>query len=82
MNKNFISPMSDDFDEFPEISQADLNNSIRRRNFAHIEKKQNVNLALDADVIVWFKQKSGDEGFQSLINATLREAIVRKNGEW
>ena len=82
MNKNFISPMSDDFDEFPEISQADLNNSIRRRNCAHIEKKQNVNLALDADVIVWFKQESGDEGFQSLINATLREAIVRKNGEW
>ena len=77
MNKNSISPMSDDFDEYPEINQANLDISIRRRNFVEVPKKQNVNLALDSDIVAWFKKKSGEEGFQSLINATLREAITR-----
>jgi hypothetical protein len=33
MNLNSISPMSDDFDEYPEINQANLDISIRHRNF-------------------------------------------------
>jgi hypothetical protein len=28
-----FSPMSDDFDEYPEINQANLDISIRQRNF-------------------------------------------------
>ena len=78
MNKNFISPMSDDvFDEYPEISQTDLDRAIHRRNFVEVSKKQNVNLELDSDIIAWFKKKSGESGFQSLINATLRDVISR-----
>ncbi len=79
MNKNFISPMSDDdFDEYPEISQTDLDRSIHRRNFAETSKKQNITLVLDSDIIAWFKRKSGENGYQSLINATLREVITHK----
>ena len=79
MNKNSISPMSDDnYDEYPEISQADLNRAAHRRNFVNVSKKQNINLALDSDIIAWFKEKSGESGYQSLINATLREVITRK----
>lgn len=78
MSKDSISSMSDVDDEYPEISQANLNNSIRRRNFVEVPKKQTVSLALDADIVAFFKKKSGEEGFQSLINAALREAIVRK----
>jgi uncharacterized protein (DUF4415 family) len=77
MNLNSISSMSDDFDEYPEISQTDLDISIRRRNFVEVPKKQHVSLELDSDIVAWFKKKSGEEGFQSLINATLREAITR-----
>jgi hypothetical protein len=40
MNLNSISPMSDDFDEYPEINQANLDISIRRRNFVEVPKKQ------------------------------------------
>ena len=39
MNKNSISSMSDDFDEYPEINQANLDISIRRRNFVEVPKK-------------------------------------------
>ena len=78
MNLNSISPMSDDvFDEYPEISQTDLDRAIHRRNFVEVSKKQNVNLELDSDIIAWFKKKSGESGYQSLINATLRDVISR-----
>ena len=70
--------MSDDvFDEYPEISQIELDRAIHRRNFVKISKKQNVKLALDSDIIAWFKKKSGESGYQSLINATLRDVISR-----
>jgi uncharacterized protein (DUF4415 family) len=72
MNKNSISQISDDFDDYPEISQSDLNRAVKRRNFV---AKQNVNLALDADIVAWFKKKSGDMNYELLINATLKNAI-------
>ena len=70
----------DDFDEYPEIDQTDLDRAIHRRNFVEVSRKQNVNLVLDSDVIAWFKEKSGESGYQSLINATLRDVIAR-NGK-
>jgi hypothetical protein len=54
MNKNSTSPVSDDFDEYPEISLSDLEGAIHRRNFVEIPEKQNVNLMLDSDIIAWF----------------------------
>lgn len=75
MNKNSTFPESDDFDEYPEISATDLDGAIHRRNFAEVPQKQSVNLMLDTDIIAWFKKKSGEVDFQSLINATLRDVI-------
>ncbi|MCX7099150.1 MAG: BrnA antitoxin family protein [Methylococcales bacterium] len=75
MNKNFIFPESDDFDEYPEIAATDLEGAIHRRNLLEVPKKQSVNLMLDADIIAWFKKKSGEVEFQSLINAALRDVI-------
>ena len=74
MNRNSISQISDDFDEYPEISQLDLNKAVKRRNFV---AKQNVNLALDADIVSWLKQKAGEVDYQSFVNSTLREAMTR-----
>ncbi|MFI3123383.1 MAG: BrnA antitoxin family protein [Methylococcales bacterium] len=74
MNRNSISQTSDDFDEYPEISQSDLNRAVKRRNFV---AKQNVNLALDADIVSWLKRKAGEVDYQAFVNSTLREAMTR-----
>jgi len=75
VNKIFTSLESDDFDEYPEISVTDLDSAIHLRNFVEVPQKQSINLMLDADIIAWFKTKSGDMDFQSLINAALRDVI-------
>jgi uncharacterized protein (DUF4415 family) len=71
--------VSDDFDEYPEISLTDLEGAIHRRNFVEIPEKQNVNLMLDSDVITWFKKKYGEREYQSLINAALRDVIAHSS---
>jgi hypothetical protein len=40
-------------------------------------KKQKINITLDPDVIAWFKAQAGGRGYQTLINAALREAMDR-----
>ena len=66
---------SDEFDAYPEINATNLDGAIHRRNFVELPQKQSVNLMLDTDIIAWFKKKSGEVEFQSLINATLRDVI-------
>ena len=75
MNKNSTFLESDDFDEYPEISATDLEGAIHRRNFVEVPQKQSINLMLDTDIIAWFKKKSGNVDFQSLINSALRDVI-------
>jgi hypothetical protein len=40
-------------------------------------KKQKINITLDPDLIAWFKAQAGGRGYQTLINAALREAMDR-----
>ena len=40
-------------------------------------KKQKINITLDPDLIAWFKTRAGGRGYQTLINAALREAMDR-----
>lgn len=44
-------------------------------------KKQKINITLDPDVIAWFKAQAGGRGYQTLINAALREAMHRTSLE-
>ena len=44
-------------------------------------KKQKINITLDPDVIAWFKAQAGGRGYQTLINAALREAMDRTSLE-
>jgi uncharacterized protein (DUF4415 family) len=44
-------------------------------------RKQKINITLDPDVVAWFKQQAGGRGYQTLINATLREAMQQKTIE-
>lgn len=76
MNKNSTLINLDELDEYPEITNVDLEKAIHRRNFVGLPQKQNINLMLDVDIIEWFKKKSGETEFQSLVNATLRNVMV------
>jgi uncharacterized protein (DUF4415 family) len=44
-------------------------------------KKQKINITLDPDVVAWFKQQAGGRGYQTLINAAMREAMQQKTIE-
>lgn len=44
-------------------------------------QKQKINIALDSEIVVWFKQQAGGRGYQTLINATLREAMQHQTLE-
>jgi uncharacterized protein (DUF4415 family) len=58
-----------------KIGERAVSEAEGRTAFAAALKKQKVNLALDPDVLAWFRQKAGGRGYQTLINATLREAM-------
>jgi uncharacterized protein (DUF4415 family) len=67
--------ISDDRDEYPEVTQSDLDHSVFRVGLKPSPRKQSITIDLDENLIVYFKLKAGEEGYQSLINAVLRQAI-------
>ena len=78
-----------DFDEAPELAEADLERAVYRLNGQPVGqpewqqsvqsclRKKKINLTLDPDIVAWFKQRAGGRGYQTLINATLRDAMQR-----
>jgi hypothetical protein len=66
MNNNFTLPISDELDEYPEVSPTDLERAIHRRNFVEIHK-QSVNLMLDSDIIAWFKKNQVEKNTSRLL---------------
>ena len=79
MNKSFISPISDESDEYPKITQADLDRAKFRVGLKPAHRKQRVTLLLDTGLIEYFKAKADEEGFEALINDTLRLAKDRES---
>lgn len=74
MNNYSSSTTSDDFDEYPEVTQADLARSTFRVGLKPAPRQQRITIALDAQLIEYFKLKAGEQGYQALINTTLRQA--------
>jgi len=73
---------SDDLDEAPVWSPEDFTQAVHRVGLQPATmKKQKINITLDPDVVAWFKQQAGGRGYQTLINATLREAMQQKTIE-
>ncbi len=76
-----------EYDELPEITDADLARGTWMLNgtptteakakaaFSARLKKQKINITLDPDVLAWYRTQAGGRGYQTLINATLREAM-------
>ena len=71
-----------DLDEAPPVTPADLARAVHRVGLKPApSKKTKISIALDPDVVLWFKRQSGERGYQTLINATLREAMQRQTLE-
>ncbi|HNG04832.1 MAG: BrnA antitoxin family protein [Candidatus Accumulibacter phosphatis] len=82
MNGNTTLQASDDLDEAPVWSPEDFAQAVHRVGLhPPAMKKQKINITLDPDVVAWFKQQAGGRGYQTLINATLREAMQQKTIE-
>jgi uncharacterized protein (DUF4415 family) len=75
MSKKSSLKISEDLDEYPEITQDELEQAHFRVNLKDVPRKQRVNIMLDTGVLAFFKAKAGSRGYQTLINDTLKKAI-------
>ncbi len=81
MSKKSSMKISDEFDEFPEVTQTDIDLARFRINLQDAPRKQRVNIMLDTGVIAYFKNKAGTRGYQTLINNALKQAIQHEELE-
>lgn len=78
MNNLSSLEISDVQDEYPDVTQADLNRAVFRVDLKPSPRKQSITIDLDENLIAYFKLKAGEEGYQSLINEVLRQAISQQ----
>lgn len=81
MNKTYSSPIFDDPDDYPPVTQADLDRAAFRVGRRSAPRKQRVTIMLDTGLIEYFKTQAGERGYQTLINDTLRRAVDRETLE-
>ena len=77
MNNTYSSLTSEDPDEYPQVTQSDLNRAKFRIGLKPAPRQQQVTILLDTALIEYFKAKAGERSYQTLINDTLRQAIER-----
>lgn len=63
-----------DLSDMPEIT--DWSNAVRGKFYRPV--KQQLTLRLDADVVHWFKAHAGARGYQTRINAALRQFVEQE----
>ncbi len=75
MNKNSIFPISDDFDDYPEISFMDMSRAVHRGHFVEQNKtSENFEAAtvnFDLDVLNTFRATGTD--WQHKMNVALKQ---------
>jgi len=82
MNNIYSSEISDEHDEYPEITQDDLDRAVFRVGLKPISShKQQITILLDTVLVEFFKAKAGETDYQRLINDTLRRAMEYENLE-
>ena len=77
MNNSFSSKISDDPDEYPKITQAEIDRAAFRVGLKPAPRKRRVTILLDNGLVEYFKAQAGERGYQTLINETLRQAVER-----
>ena len=81
MNNSDPSQTSDEPDEYPQVTQADLDRAAFRVGLKPAPRKRRVTILLDTGLVEYFKAKAGERGYQTLINDTLRQAVERDDLE-
>ncbi len=81
MSKSSSSRTFDERDEYPQVTQADLDRGTFRVGLESVPRKRRITIFLDAGLVEYFKAKAGERGYQTLINETLRQAITRDDLE-
>ena len=77
--KSFSSSATcNDRDEYPKVTQADLDQATFRVGLKPAPRKQRITISLDTSLVEFFKAKAGKRGYQTLINETLRQAKERE----
>ena len=81
-----VSPQ--EYDELPELTELGLDRGVWKiagKEVTPLEgkvafrselKKKKINITLDPDVLGWYRAQAGGRGYQTLINATLRQAMT------
>ncbi len=75
MNNSYSSVTSDERDDYPKITQADLDRATFRVGLKPTPRKRRVTMLLDTGLVEYFKAQAGERGYQTLINETLRQAM-------
>jgi uncharacterized DUF497 family protein/uncharacterized protein (DUF4415 family) len=65
-----------DTSDIPELTASDFDHALRLAEVYRPRKKQ-ITARIDVDVLLWLRSK-GDRGYQSRLNAVLREAMARE----
>jgi len=66
---------AEDQDDAPIWSDDDFANAVHRVGLKPVGKKLKINLTVDPDVVSWYKARAGGRGYQTLMNAALREGM-------
>ena len=81
MSNSSSSPIFDERDDYPKVTQADLDRAKFRVGLQTVPRKRRVTILLDTGLVEYFKAKAGERGYQTLINDTLRQAVERDDLE-
>ena len=81
MSNDYSSITSDELDDYPQVTQADLDRATFRVNLKPTPRKRRVTMLLDTGLVEYFKAQAGERGYQTLINETLRQAMERDDLE-
>jgi uncharacterized protein (DUF4415 family) len=68
-------------DDYPEVTQADLDRAMFRVNRKPTPRKRRVTMLLDTRLVEYFRTQAGERGYQTLINETLRRAMEQDDLE-
>ncbi len=83
MNKSYSSEISDSYDDYPEVTQNDIDRAVFRIGLKPVSShKQQISILLDVSLIEYFKARAGESDYQQLINDTLRRALEYENLEY
>jgi uncharacterized protein (DUF4415 family) len=67
-----------DLSEIPEVTEEQIQRATLRFNGKVVpEGKSLVSMLLDTDVLEYFKTRGGKDGFQRLINQTLKASMAK-----